>query len=73
MLKNGTTQDIANLPPPTFRNNANGTTVRARHHQSQLSVLYPHLQERRMREVEDRRVNDGGDGGEEDESSNVKI
>ena len=49
------------------------TTVRARHRQSQLSVLYPHRQERRMREVEDRRVDDGGDGGEEDESSNVEM
>ena len=48
--------------------------MRVGYHQSQLSLLYPHLQERRLQEVEDRRVDDGGgDGGEEDESSNVEI
>ena len=70
--KNGTAQDKALLPPATFRNKPNRTMVRTRQGQSQLAVLYPHRQARRLEGV-DVMGNEGDDGSEEDESSNVEI
>ena len=58
IVKNGNDQDRANLPPESFRNAPNRTTVRVRH--QSLLTLYPHRQN--CAAV-------GGDENEEDDGS----
>ena len=69
VLKNGTDQDRVNLPPETFRNRTNRTTVRAK--RQSLLTLYPHRQNRGVEEEPALPVTDRSDENEEEDEVSI--